>query len=361
MELKTPLYDVHVREKGKIVPFAGYLLPVQYEGVITEHLAVRKQAGLFDVSHMGEITIKGPGALATLNHLLANDFTRMSTGKVRYSVMCNENGGCVDDLLVYKFGEEDYFLVVNASNRHKDFEHMKKNILPDTEIEDISDTLAQVALQGPNSREIMKKVMKEEDIPEKYYTAKRNVDIGGMDCIISYTGYTGEAGYEIYTANENAEKMWDLLRENGKEFGLIPCGLGARDTLRLEASMPLYGHEMDEVVSPLETGLDFGVKMDKEEFIGKQALLDRGEPKICRVGLTILDRGVLREHQDVYIGDEKIGHTTSGTFSPLLKTSIAMALIDKKHSALDTVVEVDVRGRRLKAKIVEMPFYTRNR
>ena len=361
MELKTPLYDVHVREKGKIVPFAGYLLPVQYEGVIAEHLAVRKQAGLFDVSHMGEIPIKGPGALATLNHLLTNDFTRMSTGKVRYSVMCNENGGCVDDLLVYKFGEEDYFLVVNASNRHKDFEHMKKNILPDTEIEDISDTLAQVALQGPNSREIMKKVMKEEDIPEKYYTAKRNVDIGGMDCIISYTGYTGEAGYEIYTANENAEKMWDLLRENGKEFGLIPCGLGARDTLRLEASMPLYGHEMDEVVSPLETGLDFGVKMDKKEFIGKQALLDRGEPKICRVGLTILDRGVLREHQDVYIGDEKIGHTTSGTFSPLLKTSIAMALIDKKHSALDTVVEVDVRGRRLKAKIVEMPFYTRNR
>ena len=269
MELKTPLYDVHVREKGKIVPFAGYLLPVQYEGVIAEHLAVRKQAGLFDVSHMGEITIKGPGALATLNHLLTNDFTRMSTGKVRYSVMCNENGGCVDDLLVYKFGEEDYFLVVNASNRHKDFEHMKKNILPDTEIEDISDTLAQVALQGPNSREIMKKVMKEEDIPEKYYTAKRNVDIGGMDCIISYTGYTGEAGYEIYTANENAEKMWDLLRENGKEFGLIPCGLGARDTLRLEASMPLYGHEMDEVVSPLETGLDFGVKMDKKEFIGK--------------------------------------------------------------------------------------------
>ena len=361
MELKTPLYDVHVREKGKIVPFAGYLLPVQYEGVIAEHLAVRKQAGLFDVSHMGEITIKGPGALATLNHLLTNDFTRMSTGKVRYSVRCNENGGCVDDLLVYKFGEEDYFLIVNASNRHKDFEHMKKNILPDTEIEDISDTLAQVALQGPNSREIMKKVMKEEDIPEKYYTAKRNVDIGGMDCIISYTGYTGEAGYEIYTANENAEKMWDLLRENGKEFGLIPCGLGARDTLRLEASMPLYGHEMDEVVSPLETGLDFGVKMDKKEFIGKQALLDRGEPKICRVGLTILDRGVLREHQDVYIGDEKIGHTTSGTFSPLLKTSIAMALIDKKHSALDTVVEVDVRGRRLKAKIVEMPFYTRNR
>ncbi|MBQ6479377.1 MAG: glycine cleavage system aminomethyltransferase GcvT [Erysipelotrichaceae bacterium] len=361
MELKTPLYDVHVREKGKIVPFAGYLLPVQYEGVIAEHLAVRKQAGLFDVSHMGEITLKGPGALATLNHLLTNDFTKMPLGKVRYSVMCNDNGGCVDDLLVYKFGEEDFFIVVNASNRHKDFEHMRNNILPDTQIEDISDSIAQVALQGPNSREIMKKVMKEEDIPEKYYTAKRNVDIGGMDCIISYTGYTGEMGYEIYTAKENAEKMWDLLRENGKEFGLIPCGLGARDTLRLEASMPLYGHEMDEEISPLETGLDFGVKMDKEEFIGKEALIRRGEPQICRVGLSIIDRGVLREHQDVYLGEEKIGHTTSGTFSPLLKTSIAMALIDKRYATPNTVLEVDVRGRKLKAKVVEMPFYNRNR
>ena len=198
-------------------------------------------------------------------------------------------------------------------------------------------------------------------ITEKYYTAKRDVNIGGMNCLISYTGYTGEAGYEIYTANENAEKLWNLLMENGKEFGLIPCGLGARDTLRLEASMPLYGHEMDETITPLETGLDFGVKMAKEDFIGKKGLEEKGEPKICRVGLEIIDKGVLREHQDVYLNDEKIGHTTSGTFSPLLKTSIAMALIDKKHAELGNVVEVDVRGRRLKAKIVEMPFYKRNK
>lgn len=361
MELKTPLYDAHVKLGGRIVPFAGYLLPVQYEGVIAEHMAVREKAGLFDVSHMGEITFKGKGALASLNHLLTNDYTNMPVGKVRYGVMCYEDGGTVDDLLVYKFGDEDYYVVVNASNRHKDFEHMKKNILPDTEIEDISDSVAQVALQGPEARNIMLKLMKEEDIPEKYYTAKRDVDIAGMNCLISYTGYTGEAGYEIYTANENAEKLWDTLLEAGKEFGLIPCGLGARDTLRLEASMPLYGHEMDETISPLETGLNFGVKMNKEEFIGKKGLEERGEPKICRVGLQIVDKGVLREHQDVYVGDEKIGHTSSGTFSPLLKTSIAMALIDKKYSALDTVVEVDVRGRRLKAKVVEMPFYSRKR
>lgn len=361
MELKTPLYDAHVKLGGRIVPFAGYLLPVQYEGVIAEHMAVREKAGLFDVSHMGEITFKGKGALASLNHLLTNDYTNMPVGKVRYGVMCYEDGGTVDDLLVYKFGDEDYYVVVNASNRHKDFEHMKKNILPDTEIEDISDSVAQVALQGPEARNIMLKLMKEEDIPEKYYTAKRDVDIAGMNCLISYTGYTGEAGYEIYTANENAEKLWDTLLEAGKEFGLIPCGLGARDTLRLEASMPLYGHEMDETISPLETGLNFGVKMNKEEFIGKKGLEERGEPKICRVGLQIVDKGVLREHQDVYVGDEKIGHTSSGTFSPLLKTSIAMALIDKKYSALDTVVEVDVRGRRLKAKVVEMPFYSRKK
>ena len=361
MELKTPLYDAHVKLGGRIVPFAGYLLPVQYEGVIAEHMAVREKAGLFDVSHMGEITFKGKGALASLNHLLTNDYTNMPVGKVRYGVMCYEDGGTVDDLLVYKFGDEDYYVVVNASNRHKDFEHMKKNILPDTEIQDISDSVAQVALQGPEARNIMLKLMKEEDIPEKYYTAKRDVDIAGMNCLISYTGYTGEAGYEIYTANENAEKLWDTLLEAGKEFGLIPCGLGARDTLRLEASMPLYGHEMDETISPLETGLDFGVKMNKEEFIGKKGLEERGEPKICRVGLQIVDKGVLREHQDVYVGDEKIGHTSSGTFSPLLKTSIAMALIDKKYSALDTVVEVDVRGRRLKAKVVEMPFYSRKK
>jgi len=360
MELKTPLYEEHEKLGGKIVPFAGYLLPVQYEGVIAEHMCVRNDVGLFDVSHMGEITLKGKGALASLNHLLTNDFTKMSNGKVRYSIMCYEDGGVVDDLLVYKFSDEDYYIVVNASNRHKDFEHMKNNILEDTIIEDISDSVAQVALQGPKARDLMLKLLKEDDLPEKYYTAKKDVDICGMNCLISYTGYTGEAGYEIYTDNENASKLWNLLLETGKQFNIKPCGLGARDTLRLEASMPLYGHEMDETITPLETGLDFGVKMNKDDFIGKKALIEKGEPLICRVGLEIIDKGVLREHQDIYVGDEKIGHTTSGTFSPLFKTSIAMALIDKKYSEIGNVVQVDVRGRRLKAKIVEMPFYKRN-
>ena len=357
MELKTPLYDEHVLLQGKIVPFAGYLLPVQYEGVIKEHLAVRNDCGLFDVSHMGEITFKGDTALASLNHILSNDFTNMPIGKVRYSLMCNENGGVIDDLLVYKFADDYFYVVVNAANRLKDFEHMKNNILEGTIIEDISDNIGQVALQGPKAKDIMLTILDEKDIPEKYYTAIEHVNIDGVDCMISFTGYTGENGYEIYTSNEGIVKIWKLLLEKGKDFGLIPCGLGARDTLRLEAGMPLYGHEMDDNVTPFETGLDFGVKMKKEEFIGKDALVKKGEPTICRIGLQIIDKGVLREHQDIYVDDTIVGHTSSGTYSPLLQTSIAQALIDKKYSELGQVVEVDVRGRRLKAEVVEMPFY----
>ncbi|MBO4358956.1 MAG: glycine cleavage system aminomethyltransferase GcvT [Erysipelotrichaceae bacterium] len=359
MELKTPLYDEHVLLKGKIVPFAGYLLPVQYEGVIKEHLAVRKECGMFDVSHMGEIVFRGETALASLNHILTNDFTNMPLGKVRYSLMCNSNGGVIDDLLVYKFADDYYYVVVNASNRHKDFEHMKNNILEGTTIEDISDSIGQIALQGPNAEAVMKTLLPEESIPQKYYTAIEHVDIDGTDCMISYTGYTGEKGYEIYTDNEGIVKVWRLLLEKGKDFGLIPCGLGARDTLRLEAGMPLYGHEMNDEVTPFEADLGFGVKMAKEEFIGKKALEEKGEPKIVRAGLQIIDKGVMREHQDIYVGDRLVGHTSSGTYSPLLETSIAQALIEKEYSGLDTVVEVDIRGRRVKAKVVKMPFYDR--
>ncbi len=362
MELKTPLYDEHVALNGKIVPFAGYLLPVQYPtGVIREHMAVRQQAGLFDVSHMGEITFRGETALASLNHILTNDYTNMPLNKVRYGVMCNENGGVIDDLIVYKFAEDYYFVVVNASNRHKDFAHMKENILPGTVIEDISDSVAQVALQGPKSFEIMAKLLPEDQIPQKYYTAIEHVTIDGMDCMISYTGYTGEKGFEIYTANENAVKLWRLLLETGKEDGLIPCGLGARDTLRLEAAMPLYGHEMDDEISPLETNLNYGVKMNKQEFIGKKALEERGEPKITRVGLQMVDRGIMREHQDIYADDVKIGHTTSGTHCPYLNKPVAMALIDKNYSEVGTRVKVDVRGRLLTAEVVPLPFYKREK
>ena len=360
MERKTPLYDIHVEEGGKMVPFAGYLLPVQYgAGVIKEHMAVRQQAGLFDVSHMGEVLFTGPTALDTLNHLLTNDFTNMPVGRVRYSIMCNGQGGTVDDLVVYKFGEQSYFVVVNAANRYKDFAHMKANLLPGTEAQDISDTIAQLALQGPKAPQIIAKLLPEDQIPQKYYTAIPNVTIGGMRCMISRTGYTGELGYEIYTAAENGPALWTLLRQAGAEFGLIPCGLGARDTLRLEAAMPLYGHEMDDTVTPLEAGLDFGVKLDKEEFIGKDALVSAGTPRRVRVGLVATGRGIPREHQPVYLAGEQIGTTTSGTFAPLLGKAISMALVDAAHSAVGTAVEIDVRGRRVAAEIVPLPFYKR--
>ncbi|MCQ2479390.1 MAG: glycine cleavage system aminomethyltransferase GcvT [Clostridia bacterium] len=360
MELKTPLYDIHVAEGGKIVPFAGYLLPVQYgSGVIKEHMAVREQCGMFDVSHMGEVMFRGETALKTLNHLMTNDFTDMPIGKVRYSVMCNEKGGCVDDLIVYKFDEQEYFVVVNAANKDKDVAHMMKNLLPGTEAEDISDTLAEIALQGPKAPEILAELTEEKNIPKGYYTVVKDAVIDGMDCIISRTGYTGELGYEIFTKNENAEKLWKVLRTAGEKYGLIPCGLGARDTLRLEAGMPLYGHEMNEEISPLEASLNFGVKMNKEEFIGKEALIERGEPKIIRVGLEVTGRGIVREHQDVYADGKKIGTTTSGTHCPYIGKPVAMAIVDVDYQELGTEVEVEVRGRRIPCKVVPYVFYKR--
>ena len=350
MELKTPLYDAHVKAGGKIVPFAGYLLPVQYgTGVITEHMAVREKAGLFDVSHMGEVLCQGKDALANLQKLLTNDFTNMVDGQARYSPMCNENGGTVD-----------YFIVVNAANKDKDYQWMLDHQFGEVTFTDASSQYGQIALQGPKAMEILKKLTAEENIPKKYYHAVFDTEVAGIPCIISKTGYTGEDGVELYLASENAEKMWDALLEAGKDEGLIPCGLGARDTLRMEAAMPLYGHEMDDEISPLETGLKFAVKMGKEEdFIGKKAMEERGEPKITRIGLKVTGRGIIREHQDIYVGEKKIGHTTSGTHCPFLGYPIAMALVDAGSVEIGNKVEVDVRGRKVEAEVIALPFYKR--
>lgn len=362
IERKTPLYDVHIEEGGRIVPFGGYLLPVQYKtGVIAEHKAVREKAGLFDVSHMGEITVSGPAALKALNHLLTNDFTDMQVGRVRYSVMCNAEGGCVDDVVVYKFGEESYLVVVNAANKDKDFAHISDNLVPGAVAQDISESIAQLALQGPASAEILKSLVTSGELPQKYYTAARDIYIDDMECMISRTGYTGEFGYEIYTAAGNAEKLWKTIRRAGEPYGLMPAGLGARDTLRLEASMPLYGHEINDEISPVEACLSSAVKMDKAEFIGKEALIARGEPKKVRVGLSVTGRGIIREHQDLYIGDERVGITTSGTFCPYINHAVAMAMVDADKAAEGTILEADVRGRRIQAEIVPMPFYKRSK
>lgn len=358
MEKKTPLYEKHVASGGKIVPFAGYLLPVQYSsGVIAEHNAVRNTCGMFDVSHMGEILCKGKDALKNINMLLTNDFGGMYDGQARYSPMCNENGGIVDDLIVYKKTDEEYMLVVNAANKEKDFEWMKGHQSGEVVFEDISETISQIALQGPKAHDILEKLADVDSIPKAYYSAIFDGKVGEIPCIVSKTGYTGEDGFEFYCKAEDGPLLWDLLLESGKEEGLIPCGLGARDTLRLEAGMPLYGHEMNDEISPRETGLGVFVKMNKEDFIGKKALEERGTPLIKRVGLKVTGRGIVRENADVYAGDRKIGHTTSGTHAPYLGYPIAMALVEKEFAELGAAVEADVRGRRVAAEIVKSQFY----
>ena len=358
MEKKTPLYDLHLELGGKIVPFAGYLLPVQYEtGVIREHLAVRTACGLFDVSHMGEILFRGPDAFSNLQNLLCNDYRGMETGRVRYSPILNHQGGIVDDLIVYKFAEDEYFLVVNAANKDKDYQWFISHKQGNVEMLDLSESYAQLALQGPHAKKILSKLADESRFPQKYYSFVNDIDVAGVNCLVSRTGYTGEFGYELYCAPENAVKLARALLKAGAEDGLIPCGLGARDTLRLEAGMPLYGHELSDDISPLEAALDMFVKLGKEDFIGKKALLDKGEPKVIRVGLVVLDRGIAREHCDVYAQGRLIGRTTSGTLLPYTNKASAMALIQKGFSSPDTEVDIDVRGRRLKAQVVPLPFY----
>lgn len=356
MELKTPLYETHVALGGKIVPFAGYLLPVQYSGVIEEHMAVREKAGLFDVSHMGELLISGKDALNNINNLFTNSFNSMTDGRVRYSPMCNEHGGVVDDLVVYRMNENEYFIVFNAANHDKDVKWMGEHLFGDVTMKDLSEETAQIALQGPASKEILAKLALPESIPTKYYTFVNNATVANINCLVSRTGYTGEFGYEIYCKPGDVTALWNALLEAGKENGLIPCGLGARDTLRMEAAMPLYGHEMSEDITPLETGLDFAVKMDKENFIGKAALFEKGEPKIKRIGLKITGRGIARENCPIYIGERMIGQTTSGTHCPFLNGAYAMALVDSDAATTGTAVECEVRSRKIEAEIIDLPF-----
>jgi len=358
MELKTPLYSQHEHLEGKIVSFAGYLLPVQYSGgVIAEHKAVRERAGIFDVSHMGEAILEGPDAVANLDHLLTNRFGDMSLGGARYAVMLYEDGGTVDDLIVYRRGEEKFLLVLNASNKDKDVAWIAEHLTGNVRFADISDQVAQIALQGPDSKAVLTTLVPEAQLPGKYYTFTENVTVAGVSCMVSRTGYTGEFGYELYMAPEGAEAVWCALLEAGAQ----PCGLGARDTLRLEAAMPLYGHELSAEIDPITAGLDIVVKLDKEDFIGKAALVEKGTPGKVRVGLKVTGRGIVREHEAVFIGDTRVGETTSGTHCPTLNVGCAMAYIDRHHSEVGTAVEVEVRGRRVAAEIVSLPFYSKTK
>lgn len=359
--LKTPLYEKHVANGGKIVPFAGYLLPVQYEaGVIREHNAVRQGVGLFDVSHMGEVAFRGPDALANIQRLLCNHFESLQDGRVRYSPMLNAQGGVIDDVLVYRYAQDDYLMVVNAANRHKDVRHILAERFGNVVIEDISDQMAQLALQGPLAEKVMKTLVPEHKIPQKYYSFLPRVAVGKVNVLLSRTGYTGENGFELYCAPADAPALFDTLVEAGAPFGLQLCGLGCRDTLRMEAAMPLYGHEMDDSVSPLETALGNYVKMDKPDFIGKEALLASGVPRRARIGLRMVGRGIAREHFPVFCDGQAIGHTTSGTHCPTVGP-VAMALVEASHQTVGDTVQVEIRGALVDAQIVPLPFYVRNK
>ncbi|TMW73773.1 glycine cleavage system aminomethyltransferase GcvT [Alteribacter natronophilus] len=361
---RTPLYDVY-KDQAKTIDFGGWDLPVQFSGIKDEHEAVRTKAGLFDVSHMGEVEVKGSGAVPFLQYVLTNDVEKLKTNGAQYTAMCYHEGGTVDDLVYYKRGENDYLLVVNASNVEKDFDWLRSHAenFEDVEVVNVSDQFAQVAIQGPAAEKVLQTVTDTDLAEITFFKFRDNVDLGGMPALVSRTGYTGEDGFEIYCRPEDAAALWNLLLEKGEADGLQPCGLGARDTLRFEAKLALYGQELTKDITPVEAGIGFAVKADKEpDFIGKSVLRDQKENGASRklVGLEMIDKGIPRTGYEVFAEGEEIGFVTTGTQSPTLKKNVGLAILGKEHTSLGTEVEVQVRKRRLKAKVVATPFYKRS-
>jgi len=359
---KTPLYEQHVEAKGKIIEFGGWEMPVQYEGIIPEHTAVREKAGLFDVSHMGEVDVKGLGAETFVQTLVTNDASILEDNQIMYAMMCQEDGGVVDDLLVYKFDRNHFYLVINAANIDKDFAWIKKvsnNF--DVTVENISDEVGEVAIQGPLAQEILQKVMAFDLKELPFFYSKREVDVAGVSCMVSRTGYTGEDGFEVYSKAGEIPKVWDALLEAGNGDGLVPTGLGARDTLRFEACLPLYGHEINESITPLEAGLNFFVKLDNDNFVGKDALVEQKANGIPRklVGFE-LEKGVAREGCDVLKDGVKIGFVTTGYHSPTLGKSIGLALVQREFGDMGAELEIQVRKKVRTAKIISKRFYKKN-
>ncbi len=360
---KTPLYNAHSQYGGKIIEFGGWAMPVQYGGIISEHEAVRCDAGIFDVSHMGEVDIKGTEAFEFVQNLVANDVEVLKDNQILYTFMCYTNGGIVDDLLVYKFSDDHFYLVINAGNIEKDVQWMLDNKQSyNVEITNISDVVAEVAIQGPKTQMILQKITDANLDEIKFFYCKRDVIVDGIKCLISRTGYTGEDGFEIYTSNENIEKLWHKLLKVGREDGLLPCGLGCRDTLRFEACLPLYGNEISQDITPLEAGLGFFVKLQKPNFIGKEALVKQKEEGLKRklVGFEMKERGIPRHGYEVHMLGEKIGVVTTGYLSPTLKKNIGLALIDAKYCELGTEIEILIRDKSLKAEVVSKKFYKKN-
>lgn len=356
---KTPLYDLHLALGGKIIDFGGWALPVEYEGIIKEHKAVRSSAGLFDVSHMGEIIVQGPDAENYLQKMLTNDLSPMQNFQVYYSFLCYPSGGVVDDLIVYRYNPEYYLLVVNASNKDKDYEWLKQHEKGQVTITDVSKQYAQFAIQGPQAQAILQTLC-DTDLNElKFFRFLPELSVAGIPVLISRTGYTGEDGFELYLEPSEAPILWQALLEEGKNFGLLPIGLGARDTLRFEAGLPLYGHEISADITPYEAGLGFFVKTSKKDFIGMEALVRQKETGIPRklVSFEMIDRGIPRNGYEVQTAGLQIGYVTTGGFAPFLKKNIGLALIESSHAQEGEILEILIRKNRLKAKIIPKPFY----
>ena len=356
---RTPLYEAHKRAGARLVPFAGYEMPVQYTGVVDEHKAVREQVGLFDVSHMGEVEFTGERALQVANRIVTNDLTAIEDGQACYTVMCRPEGGIIDDLVVYRFSPQRIFICVNAANRQKDFAWMKAQAGGECEVTDHSDAYAQIAVQGPKARELVARLGDAERIMKigrfRFVTGQ----VAGKEAIIARTGYTGEDGLELYVAAQDAEAIWDALLEKGQDLGVKPAGLGARDSLRLEARLHLYGNDMDETTNPYEAGLGWVVKLGKSDFVGKAALeaikAEGTSQKL--VGFEMVGRGIARQGYPVLQDQKQVGRVTSGTKGPSVGKAIGIAYVPKELSAVGSPLQIEIRGKPVEAIVVKTPFY----
>jgi aminomethyltransferase len=362
---KTKLNKAHYTLKGKMVEFVGWDLPVQYSGISEEHNAVRTTGGLFDVSHMGEVRFKGPQALDAVQFITCNNVAKLKPGKIHYSGLMTDKGCFVDDLLVYMISDTEYFLVVNAANLEKDFAYMKEKAGHfDVEITNESDDYSQIAIQGPNAEKLVSQFTDEDLSAIAYYHFVFG-KVKGMDAIISRTGYTGEDGFELYMkADEDQASQFFLeLAEKGKALGIIPAGLGARDTLRLEAGMPLYGNDIDDSHSAIEAGLNWIVKLKKGEFLGRDVLLKHKKEGVTRklVGFELVGRGIPRHGYPVFVDGEPYGEVCSGTFAPYLKKAIGTAYLPIEKCEIGTEFEVEIRKKKVTARVVETPFYKREK
>jgi aminomethyltransferase len=364
---KTALNAVHRAAKAKMVDFGGWDMPVDCCGLIAEHMAVRTAVGLFDVSHMGDIQLRGPGSLAAVQRLSMNDASKLQVGQAHYSAMLYPNGTFVDDVIVHKLSDNDYLIVINAGTREKDVQWVRQVVggMPGVHVNDFSDYYTQLAIQGPRAAETLQKLTPVDLSPIKNYWFTWGQVCGLHNVMIARTGYTGEDGFEIYIPSDEptSARVWGEVLEAGKEFGILPCGLGARNTLRLEAAMALYGHEISDTINVFEAGLGRYAKLDKGDFVGRDALVriqEEGGPKRKLVGIEMIERGIGRDGYPVFALDGKrLGEITSGSPSPFLKKNIALAYVPVANSALDTEVAVEIRGQMVKAKIVPTPFYKR--